>query len=165
MFRIDSIEARSWTVLRDLRLAALKESPEWFAGNYAEESKKDQQAWVELVEHDSWFALYDNESPIGVMAISSRDTGRGTDCWLYSCWISPEYRGQGLLRLMIEKLDEQSRAHGWKVQGLGVWPHNLIAIEAYQQMGFEKSGEPKPSRYRAGQLYQLMRRDFPHDQM
>ena len=161
MYSVKRIESDDWQVLKELRLAALQESPQWFSGDFAQESAQEKIQWIEVLNRDMWFALRDEEMPIGLMAISDRESDRGTDCWLFSCWIAPPYRRQGLLHLLMNRFDDECRIHGWKVQGLGVWPNNAIAIDAYERMGFEKSGEPRPSRSRPSQLYQMMRRTLP----
>ncbi len=161
MFIVERINSQQWQRLKDLRLAALNESPDWFAGDFEVESLRSQEEWLEVLNQDYWFALLEDEKAIGLMAISDREAGRGTDCWLFSCWVDPSYRRQGLLHLLMDRFDQECRSQGWQVQGLGVWPNNLVAIEAYERIGFEKSGEPKPSRMKPGQFYQLMRRTLP----
>ena len=160
-FSVTKLDTSKWHILRELRFAALEDSPEWFAGDLEEESARGEKEWLKVLERDRWFALMDDSRAIGLMAISDRDSDRGTDCWLFSCWIDPSCRRQGLLHLLMDRFDDECRTNGWKVQGLGVWPNNLIAIEAYQQLGFEKVGEPKPSRIRPGQFYQMMQRTLP----
>jgi RimJ/RimL family protein N-acetyltransferase len=162
MFSVELITDNQFARLRELRLAALRESPDWFAGDFAAESARSDEEWLEVLRRDYWFALLEDEKPVGLMAISDREAGRGTDCWLFSCWINPAYRGQGLLHLLMKRFDDECQLHGWRVQGLGVWPENVVAIKAYERIGFEQSGEPKPSRIKPGQFYQLMRRTLPN---
>lgn len=53
-------------------------------------------------------------------------------------YVEPEYRGQGLNRLIIEKLVEWSHQKGLKEIRLQVYSENLQAIHAYEKVGFKK---------------------------
>jgi len=75
-----------------------------------------EKEWLKVLERDRWFALMDDSRAIGLMAISDRDSDRGTNCWLFSCWIDPSYRRQGLLHLLMDRFDDECRTNGWKVQ-------------------------------------------------
>lgn len=53
-------------------------------------------------------------------------------------YVQPNYRGQGLNRLIIEKLVEWSHQKGIKEIRLQVYSENLPAIKAYEKVGFKK---------------------------
>ena len=53
-------------------------------------------------------------------------------------YVEPAYRGQGVNKLIIEKLVEWSREKGLKEIRLHVYSDNLPAIRAYEKVGFKK---------------------------
>ena len=152
---------RDWEELRDLRLRSLEDSPEWFAAKIEVESTKTPEEWRAELEAAHWRLITQSNEVVGMMAVSPAEPIRGADCWLFGCWIAPEYRGQGIMGVIIEELDRISRLHGWEKQGLGVWPNNERAIRAYKRYGFYEGGEPLQSRSRPGQLYLPMFRHLP----
>ena len=53
-------------------------------------------------------------------------------------YVEPAYRGQGVNKLIIEKLMEWSYEKGLKEIRLQVYSDNLPAIRAYEKVGFKK---------------------------
>ena len=53
-------------------------------------------------------------------------------------YVEPAYRGQGVNKLIIEKLVEWSHEKGLKEIRLQVYSDNLPAIRAYEKVGFKK---------------------------
>ena len=147
-----------WQRVSALRLSALAESPRWFGGDFESESQFTEKQWRELITQDTWciFSIAGND--VGIMAVAVAEPHRNTDCWLHSCWVDPQYRGKGIVREMINQLDEICRSKGWTRQGLGVWPENERAISAYERNGFVKDGPLQQSRRRPDQKFQQMLR-------
>jgi RimJ/RimL family protein N-acetyltransferase len=162
VFEITKFE--SWQQLRDLRLHALEDSPEWFAARLEVEKIRSGEEWINELATAEWRVIRDGEKSIGMMAVSAAEAIRDADCWLFGCWIAPEYRGQGLMTLIINELDEICKTKNWSKQGLGVWPNNVRAIRSYEKFGFYVAGEPRPSRSRPDQLYVPMYRHLPNAQ-
>ena len=162
--KIEAIGPEQWQRLRDLRLRALRDSPEWFAARVEVEEIKSETEWRALCSEESWRAFVDDGRDIALMGVSVAEPIRECDCWLFSCWIDQGYRGLGIIDQMIGELDLICRQKGWVKQGLGVWPNNLRAIKAYERLGFYKVGEPLQSRSRPEQLYQPMFRRLPNAQ-
>ena len=150
-----------WRRIKDLRIRAISDSPQWFASNLEKEQARSEAEWRETIANSYWIIYTYEERDVGIMTVEKADPIRGTDCWLSGCWIEPELRGKGIMAKMIEELDEISVKEGWLSQGLGVWPNNEVAINAYTKSGFVEQDEPKPSRSKPGQLYQMMVRKLP----
>jgi RimJ/RimL family protein N-acetyltransferase len=53
-------------------------------------------------------------------------------------YVEPAYRGQGINKLIIEKLMEWSHENGLSEVRLQVYSDNLPAIRAYEKVGFKK---------------------------
>ena len=147
------LSEKDWERIAQLRLESLKDSPQWLAGDLQEELKRDEIAWRSVAKESFWSAITCDGLDIGIMAVSPAEPIRNSDTWLHSCWIKPAHRGKNITALMIGRLDEICREHGWDSQGLGVWPDNERAIRSYQKLGFKIGGEPRPSRRRPSQMY------------
>lgn len=149
-----------WAILRAVRLRALRENGDSFAGDYAVESGLDESHWHDQIATQDWCAVRIDDSIAAIMGVDIIDRHE-CNCWVHGCWVDPAHRGHGLTRLMVDWLDGVSVQRDWCRQGLGVWPENIRAISVWERLGFEVYGAPQPSRRRPGQVYVAMRREVP----
>ena len=161
-FRAVRAKPEDWQRVAKLRLRALEDSPQWFAGDFRRESNRSEEEWRSLIEEMHWIIYVHDGRDVGIMTVEKADPIRGTDCWLGGCWVEANLRRNGITARMISELDVICRAEGWNTQGLGVWPNNAVAIRAYERCGFEKRGEQQFSRSKPDQLYQKMTRTLKY---
>lgn len=68
--------------------------------------------------------------------------------------VAPEWRGQGVGRLLVEHSVAEARRLGAHKVSLQVWPHNGAARRLYRRLGFEEEGRLRRHyRRRSGQLW------------
>ena len=145
-----------WARYRDIRLAALAHDESAFGGNYDSESQYSEDQWRQKAQqYVGLLATIDGED-CGFMTVENLKGDFGATCWVGSCWVNPKFRKRGILRSLFTFADSQSAERNWGVQGLGVWVDNTGAISAYENIGFEKMGEPQESSRKAGMYYQRM---------
>ena len=84
---IERLGPSQWQRLRDIRLRALEESPEWFAALYKKESQRPDSEWQKEASTAHWRAISSEGSDIGLMGVAVAEPIRECDCWLFSCWI------------------------------------------------------------------------------
>lgn len=161
---IERLDPIQWQRLRDIRLRALEESPEWFAALFEKESQRSDSEWQKEASTAHWRAISREGIDIALMGVTAAEPIRECDCWLFGCWIEPHFRGLGIMKMMIDELDAICVEENWTLQGLGVWPDNIRAIKSYEKYGFKKAGEPKASRSRPDQLFQPMFRRRPNSE-
>jgi len=142
--------------LRALRLAALHDAPSAFGAKYDDEIKKPVLEWQERLKNTTWCFVVADGVDIGLLAVDRADKDRNSDCWLSSWWISEEFRGGGIPKLMLNWVEGLCAESNWKKVGLGVWPENLRAIAAYKKLGFTQADKPLPSRSIPGLMYLAM---------
>jgi RimJ/RimL family protein N-acetyltransferase len=146
--------------LRALRLAALKDTPDAFGAKYEDESKKPESEWSDRLKNTYWcFAVADGVD-VGLLAVDRAEQDRNSDCWLSSWWLSEDFRGSGIPKLMLNWVEQLCIENNWKRIGLGVWPENLRARAAYKKLGFIEADKPLPSRSIPGQMYLAMYRNI-----
>jgi GNAT superfamily N-acetyltransferase len=95
---------------------------------------------------------------VGMLYIEVLNGDHGATCWIGGCWTDPSYRGNGVMRALFNYIDHHAKEKDWVRQGLGVWIDNLLAIKAYESLGFTFAGEKMPGS-RADKFFQHMIRD------
>ncbi len=142
---VRTLTADAWEVWRDLRLRALMDAPEAFMSTYGEEAAKPDSFWQDVVAataaHERgnlWVADVDGV-PVG-QAFGRLDPD-GASVHAFAMWVSPEARGQGVGRLLLEAILDWGREAGASLADLWVTEGNEAAEELYRRTGFEPAGE------------------------
>ena len=151
---VEIIHPDDWFRLRAIRLKSLQVNPEAFGGTHEIESAETESEWRKKFEKLDFLIASIDGRDAALMSVEELDGDFGATCWIGGCWSDPAYRGKGLLRTMMNFVDQQDS--GWQVQGLGVWIDNYSAIAAYEKLGFVKMGEDTPSTRQPGKFYQRM---------
>jgi ribosomal protein S18 acetylase RimI-like enzyme len=146
MLRVEirEIGARDWQALRDIRLAALQDAPQAFASTYEREAaftESDWQRWISRGDTFLAFAPGLGTAPAGI--VGGYEGERGT-IELISMWISPEARGNGIGRALVEAVVGRAREKGMTRVHLWVAESNRTARLLYERSGFRPTGERQP---------------------
>jgi GNAT superfamily N-acetyltransferase len=138
-----------WRLVREARLTALRDSPDWFCADHDEVSRRPEEWWRETLSDAAWFLAWSEDELVG-MASGLRDTEFGPDAvLLISMWVAPKARGRGVGRRIVEAVREWSREQGAKEIRLEVTDGNRGAIELYERCGFVFTGSSRPHPQRA----------------
>ena len=154
--RVEELQPNQWQRLRDLRLAALAESPENLSGKLEEEKAFTEAQWREGFKKVSYLVASIDGVDVGMINVENLKGDFGATCWLGGLWLNPEYREQGVARALFDYMDSVAKEKDWLVQGLGVMETNARAIAAFEKFGFVQMGEPIESRGKPGYFYYLM---------
>lgn len=148
--------ADEWPILRELRLAALRDSPEAFASTLERELSFDEQTWRSRCETSCYLLAEIDRRPVGMAAVivlagdppavSPFDTPvpEGAELHLVSMWVDPLSRGRGISRLLIEGLATAAAERGGTALFLWVVGTNDAAVRAYEKAGFTRTGDRAP---------------------
>jgi GNAT superfamily N-acetyltransferase len=150
------LHAGDWARLRDIRLESLQDSPHAFGGTYENEKLFDEARWRLDFDKQAFIVASVDGVDAAMMYVENLEGDFGATCWIGGCWSDPNFRGSGLMRAMFEFLDSQADSRSWRVQGLGVWTDNYLAITAYEKLGFVEMGGPQPSSRQPRKFYQRM---------
>lgn len=130
-----TVDPDDWPLLRELRLAALSDTPDAFASTYAREAAFTDDVWRERAPNGA-IAFVDGRAA-GIAACIANGTGAE----LVGMWVAPAERNNGAGRALVEWVIGQARAAGCVSVDLWVAAHNDAAIALYASCGFEHAGD------------------------
>ena len=145
---IRRIRADEWPELRDLRLAALRDTPLAFGSTYERELAFADDRWQRWAADAASGAEY-----IAVVAAAQRwvAMGRGSadlddprSAFLTAVYVAPDWRRKGLGSAVSEAVVDWARQHGFESIRLHVTDWNAAARRVYESLGFEPTGVTEP---------------------
>jgi len=146
--QIKRVTSDEWGELRDIRLAALQESPDAFGGTYAASVARTDEWWVEWArksaesDEQAMFLAWDGETPVGIAGTFFDDP----DWVVIAMWVAPTRRGEGLGRRLLDAVVEFQRGRGATESVLGVVEGNGAAQALYERYGYVDTGIANPLR-------------------
>jgi ribosomal protein S18 acetylase RimI-like enzyme len=143
--------AHEWRLYRDVRLRALRDSPDAFGSTLARESAFSDEEWITRLSvgaaSPSSFPMLaeDGDRPIGLAWVRI-DPERPTNAAMYSVWVDPDYRRRGVGRMLLDAAIEWARAAGAErlVLSVALGPGSALAF--YESAGFTEIGDVTPLR-------------------
>lgn len=145
---IRTIRPDEWPALREIRLRALRDSPDAFGATYDDEAASPDEAWQHRADR-----------PDGTLIVAVDDAGRFVGMGsggpapdhrefaaIYGMWVEPAARGQGIGEGIIRAIAEWAGTAGYDDIGLGVTIGNVPAIRLYERLGFRDTGLRYPLR-------------------
>ena len=140
-----SIRADEVVPYRDLRLAALRESPTAFTATWEQESGMPMEEWAARVE-----SSVSGKSVIVVAEVGDELVGLATGIpWghrtrVVSVWVAPEVRRQGIAARLIEAVCAWARQTGYREAQIETASANPGPASLYQRLGFQPVDEEPP---------------------
>jgi ribosomal protein S18 acetylase RimI-like enzyme len=126
-----------WATLRDIRLAALTDTPHAFASTLEREQAYDERRWRDWLARTAFFLAWHGCHPVGIVGGLSQDAGG----WhVISMWVSHPARGTGIARRLLEEVARHASAHGVASLTLWVTDGNDRARAFYRRAGFRSTG-------------------------
>lgn len=139
-FTVRPLAAAEWESFRRLRLTALETSPGVFSGAYEGAIKRPDDAWRSLVSGPGHqvFGLFGGRNLVGITGVfASKEDPTGETAMLAMSYISVEFRGLGLSRLLYEARLDWIKAHGQFTRVLvSHRESNEVSRRANQRHGF-----------------------------
>ncbi len=146
-----------WAAFRAIRLRALQDAPDAFGASYADELALSDADWRARADRADR-AVFVADGPGGLvgLAIGGPAPNIADTAALYSMWVDPAARRQGLASALIAAVRAWAAAAGYPRLGLGVTTSNAPAIALYERLGFVDSGERHPLRDGEDLMIQIM---------
>ncbi len=141
MTTIRKIGPQDWVAFRDVRLAALADSPAAFGSTLADAMVRTDDEWESMVRartssDDSaiWLAESAHRGTIGVVAADPTLARDSTE--LVSMWVAPAARGSGLAARLVDTVVAWAEECGSVSVSLWVMRGNDRARRLYGSTGF-----------------------------
>jgi RimJ/RimL family protein N-acetyltransferase len=152
--RVEVVGGPDWPAWRDIRLRALRDSPDAFGSTYARE--------VAFAEAD-WRRRLEDPGSVSVLALAgSRPVGMGGGFqdlpgWLHviAMWVEPAARGQGVAQSVLRGIQRWADDRALRLH-LDVSTANPAARRIYERYGFSITGETRPIRAGSDDLVERM---------
>lgn len=104
------LEEQDWPVYREVRLAALQESPSVFGDSYDQEAA-DQSYWQSQLTGARRFVAESDGSPCGVVSVGSFQHEPGS-VELFGLWVDPAARSTGVAGRLVDTAATLAAAAG-----------------------------------------------------
>jgi GNAT superfamily N-acetyltransferase len=145
MIVVRAATMEEWRVLRDIRLAALRDAPNAFGSTYAKQAALVEADWRHRISRGKTFFPYipdvNGTEPQGLVGSLQEQPGTVE---LVSLWVRPHARGLGVGKALVNAVINWSKAmsaasvHLWLTEG------NQHALMLYERCGFALTGERQP---------------------
>ncbi len=140
---VREVAAEDWELLRDVRLAALREAPYAFGSTYAGEARFTEAQWRGRIGERTvtFFAYADGDTaPAGLAGVYVEDG----EAELVSMWVRPSARELGVGAALVEAAADWARSRSHAALYLWVTESNEPARRLYSRCSFTPTGERKP---------------------
>jgi GNAT superfamily N-acetyltransferase len=137
------IRVDDWALQRSLRLEMLADTPiAYLESLHQAEARPDTEWMARVVERvasgsSAQWVLDAGGRLVGTMSCVLDETGR---VQVVAVYLTPAYRGRGLLGRMLAEVACWARERGVTTLALEVAKENERAVEAYRRMGFVPTG-------------------------
>jgi ribosomal protein S18 acetylase RimI-like enzyme len=139
-----------WSRLRDVRLAALADSPDAFSATREAAASYADSVWIDRASLAAEGGSQATFVAVGVagsmlgMVTGLADPDDPYVCRLVSLWIDPLVRRAGYGSALTTALCEWATASGFKNVQLWVTVSNEFARQMYEGVGFAPTGHDRP---------------------
>jgi GNAT superfamily N-acetyltransferase len=143
MVLVREAEPGEWQLVRDVRLAALRDAPSAFGSTYEREVAFTEADWRgRLSSGSATFVAHLPE--IAQAGLSSAFEHSPGTTELVSMWVSPAARGRGVAEALIAAVAGWAKARDHTAVHLWVTQENVPALTLYERCGFSPTGEHQP---------------------
>ncbi len=146
---IKLLTSDEWVELRNMRLAALRDSPEAFLSTYQQEIDYDADRWRAEFVRGNWYIGIRASRPVSLLGVT-HEPGMPIECYLEYLWVPPERRRSGIAHWMLIAILARLRAAAVRTASVWVLDGNEAARHLYERIGFVSSNHRQPLAARPG---------------
>jgi RimJ/RimL family protein N-acetyltransferase len=160
MLEIRPLAPSEWLTLRDIRLAALLDSPHTFLSTYEKERLFEDDHWRAEFARGDWHVGFADGEPIGLLGVTHDADTPADACYLGYLWVAPEHRRRGVALRMIKVALDRLPSDGVRTVFLWVLDGNDLALRVYERAGFFRTNHSEPLEDLPGRTEELLRLDL-----
>jgi GNAT superfamily N-acetyltransferase len=142
---VRALGEEDWQEYREIRLEALKESPEAFVATHDEESGYEESRWRDRMNRSRRLLATVDEAPTGVVCVGRSKSGPDV-AELFGLWVRPDARGTGVAWRLVEAGAHQAREDGRTHLAYWVGTDNGRAVAFASSFGFRPTENRRPMR-------------------
>jgi ribosomal protein S18 acetylase RimI-like enzyme len=131
--RVARLTESDWRLFAGIRLRALTDSLGEHDPQYQQEVAFTAAQWRRRLRDHAQFAAIVEHSPVGLVGAQQENA---ETVYLYSLWLDPKARGQGLARPLVSAAVDWARGRQAHTVTLRVAPDNMVARGFYESLGF-----------------------------
>jgi ribosomal protein S18 acetylase RimI-like enzyme len=125
-----------WQVLRDVRLNALRESPQSFLAEYVQEEKCGQECWQAEFDRGHWIVGELDGKPICLTGVTQKPDAPADQRYLEYVWVAPDFRGRGAAFDMLTDIIGELKDSGVRTIFLWTLDDDNPARLLYKRLDF-----------------------------
>ncbi|MDF3196747.1 GNAT family N-acetyltransferase [Pseudomonas sp. 1928-m] len=140
---IRSTETKDWMLLKQVRLAALLDTPTAFAVSYQTAAAYSDEQWKDRASSagtEFWLA-FEQDRPVAMVGAVVSGAQRFS---LIGMWVEPAARGSGVATQLVEAVKNRATEKGFDRVYLEVSTDNARASNFYLKQGFTFLDEWEP---------------------
>lgn len=150
-FVIRKLSIVDWKTYKAVRLNSLKDSPDSFGSTYEREISFSESDWQSRLIPKPGINI---SIPL-IAEVDGKPVGLASGVvWesdlnvahVYQMWVSPEARGTGIARALLDRITEWAGRRHCEALALDVTTINTAAVNLYKSAGFAPSGPLKALR-------------------
>ena len=152
MITIRRLQLGEVDLYKQLRLSSLQDAPYAFPSTYEAALQRSPESWREQAERSAQgsdratFIAFSEDSPIGMAALYRRED-RVDAGELLQVWVSPEYRGTGVVWDLMDAIFKWASENNFHRIIAGVTKGNARALTFYTRYGFSMMEESSEGVY------------------
>jgi len=135
-----------WEQFRDVRLTALRESPEAFVATAEEEEAYDEAFWRERMGRSTRLVAERDGQVLGTVSVGGAGEDQPRTSELFGLWVTPEARGSGVATELVRAGARLARERGQNQLAYWVGTDNGRAVAFASGFGFRPTAERRPMR-------------------
>ena len=157
MLEVKSLVSDEWLTLRDIRLAALQDSPEAFLATYEQQKAYAEDQWRDEFNRGTWYIGLVEGRLASLLGVTREDDTPAHECYLECMWVEPGCRSRGVAFDMLTVVLDRLRTGGVQTVFLWVLNGNDVAMRLYKRAGFISTNHRQPLAARPGRTEERLR--------
>ncbi|UIJ35003.1 N-acetyltransferase [Allobranchiibius sp. GilTou73] len=141
---VRALGEQDWQIYRDVRLAALSDSPDAFAASVAQERQFDDAFWRRRLVRSRRLIAERGDDVVGVVSVGRSPAEDPRSCELFGLWVKPDLRGQGVAWRLVQAGVEQAGTDSFQFVVYWVGTDNGRGVAFASSFGFRPTDARRP---------------------
>lgn len=142
VIEVRTLAEDEWATYREVRLRALKESPEAFAADLEDEAEYDEEFWRSRMNRSRRLLAEVDGQVVGVVSVGDDSTDDELATGeLFGLWVTPEWRGRSVAAALVREGAQRALADGMRQLSYWVGTDNGRAVAFASSFGFRPTDD------------------------